>query len=77
MNKIPIQNYTTQFWDIKTERAKHHDFKPSTDPLYFCLKKKGGVSSRKRDPPKRFSKYKMPNHKGMLTRLKIVGPKWD
>ena len=69
--------YATKFWDLKTERAQHHQYKPNPDPLYFCLKPKGKISSKKKEPLKKFAKYRMPNHKGMLTRLKVVGPAWN
>ncbi len=62
---------------MKTIKAKHHQYKYREDPLYFCLEPKGKITSHKKEPPKKFSKYKLPNHKGLLTRLKIVGPAWD
>ncbi len=48
LRQIPIRTYTTSYWDLKTERAKHHQYKPNKDPLYFCLKPKGKISSPKR-----------------------------
>ena len=77
MLRNPMRFYEAAFWDLKTEKAKHHSYIPVKDPLWFCLRKPGKkILSPKKSPPQPFKKYKLRTHSGMIARVKIVGPVW-
>lgn len=79
-NNFSFGPFKVQYWDLATEKAKHHLHNYNPDPLRFALKRPGKITSKNQKRQNRlikFKKYKLKTRQAAMNRVIITGPKWN